>query len=1091
MKYDFDLSLDENASVGKIIAQISDNASVLEFGPGNGRMTSYLVSEKKCDVSIVEFDEELYKTVMQFANDGFLGNIEDYQWTAYFSGKAFDYIVFADVLEHLTNSEEVLKVSTGFLKDSGRILITFPNLAHNSVLIGLFNNELDWNEYGLLDRTHNTFFTQHGFEGVFERAGLNIAIEDFTYSQVGQNEINASYDQLPIPSRYDFKTRLFGEVYQYFYALAKETVLEPVRKVPENSNFVKPIIMTYHFGEDKDTGAFLFNNSTGENKATTHEIGENVTGLTIRPLEGSGILYFKATADNEEILPEKSNFVAVENNIYLFSGKEKPAFFDFTEEQISGKELKLDVDIISENQFYDIEELALLQANKNKQLLKKAKMTEQTLVREKEAQKELMQTRAKAFSSMTKHDPFLKIQLAKMRLMEYSYYSKKELKDVQINIEQVTTEDDESRTIIQGWGYSAGSLEPLHYACPALQGSYFNVTPTFRQDVIDSFDLKEKKKYGFNIVIEDFLADKIFLLDVSDTQEQCWKLKFNRFNLDNTPVTSRARRVLGAIRRNGIRKSLSNWHARRNSQTSYDVWIEQHENYHLEELKKESAAFSYQPKISIAVPVYNVEEKWLTACVGSLKNQAYPNWELCIADDCSTEEHIKPMLEKFASEDERIKILFREQNGHISEATNSAIGLATGEYIGFMDNDDELAPNALFEVVKALNNDRTIDFIYTDEDKVTVRGQRFDPFFKPDWNEELLLGHNYITHFVVVKKEIVTHEAGGLRHEYNGSQDYDFVLRATEVAKNICHIPKILYHWRTIETSTALDPQSKEYAYVAGKNAVKAALDRRGIDADVEMTKNYGAYKVSYQYNTHPLVSIIPVGKEENIGTWTENLLNSTYYQNFEILLPDKFKTAVGEADKRIRYVLAASVNEMAKEAKGSYLVFLNEFLMPKNNEWLDEMRRLVQKENTGIATGKIISKDEIVLNIGLTLNQAENRVEFEQKGASNKTIGYYFRPVLPREIYAATADFIIISRKDFETAGGFDTSLPSDLRGIDLSVKVRNQTGQKILFQPYAEMFLTQENAFCAPIPMDTLEQKYTEAELDDPYTNSNLFLI
>lgn len=176
MKYDFDMSVDEHTSLGKIVAQIYEGSTVLEFGPGNGRMTNYLMQEKNCEVSIVEFDEELYNFVMQFATDGFLGNIEEYLWLDYFGNKRFDFIVFADVLEHLVDPEKALANAKKLLNPEGKILITFPNLAHNSVLIGLFNNELDWKEFGLLDHTHNTFYTQPGFEQLFERIGLNLSL---------------------------------------------------------------------------------------------------------------------------------------------------------------------------------------------------------------------------------------------------------------------------------------------------------------------------------------------------------------------------------------------------------------------------------------------------------------------------------------------------------------------------------------------------------------------------------------------------------------------------------------------------------------------------------------------------------------------------------------------------------------------------------------------------------------------------------------------------------------------------------------------------------------------------------------------------
>lgn len=1089
MKYDFDLSLEEHTSLGKIIAQIDDHSSVLEFGPGNGRMTQYLVTEKKCDVSIVEFDEELYRVVMQFASDGFLGNIDDFSWVKYFGSKQFDYIIFADVLEHLTNTEAVLKKAKDFLTDSGRLLITFPNLAHNSVLIGLFNNELDWKEYGLLDQTHNTFFTQHGFESMFNRVGLHIDIEDFTYSQVGQNEIDTNYNQLPIPSRFDFRSRLFGEVYQYFYSLSKREIAHPTRFIPQNSNFVKEIVMTYQYSDKKESGMFLFNNVTGENKTSTHKITDNVKSLTINPLKGAGIVYFKASIGGKSILPDNSNFVTVEKDLYLFAGNESQPFFEFFEESISGKTLMIEIDIISEQQFYEIENIALSQSIKYRKNVRELTIKNCELSREFELQEELLRKRYLNFSDKLRYDPLAKLLFAKETLIDYKIYNDQLDNKIKLNIESIEIDEDESKTIIKGWGFNTDNFNPIIIEPSVSQGSTFKFSPSPRQDVIESFKLPEGD-YGFILEINDFLVKKIIKLIVTDGKNQ-WQYKFNRFNLNNSPVSSRLRRVLGSIRRNGPKATFRNYRNKKNNQNAYDIWIGNNENYDFSKLTEQINAFNFHPKISIVIPVYNVEEKWLLACINSLKDQIYDNWELCLADDASTETYIKPLLARLASEDSRIKVVFREQNGHISEATNSAIGLATGDYIGFMDNDDELAPNALFEIARSLNNDRTIDFIYTDEDKITTSGKRFDPFFKPNWNEELLLGHNYITHFVVVKKELLVQTVGGLRHEYNGSQDYDFVLRATEKAQNIHHISKILYHWRTVETSTALDPKSKEYAYIAGEKAVQEALNRRNVPAVVKMTQNYGAYKVDYQFDTHPLVSIISIGDETNIGSWVFEVLKTTSYQKFEILIPEKFKSAIDIRDKRINYVSTSDLNDIVKKAGGIYLLFLNEQLVPKNEDWLSEMVQMIQRKNIGIVTGKIISAQETILNIGLTLNSKKRQLDFDQHGASTHGIGYYFRPVLPREVFVTTADAILIEKNLIEELGYFDLSLPNSLLGVDLSLRLRKMTDKKIIFQPYSELLLNQSDIFEKPISLDSLTGKFSEDDFKDPYVNENFFLM
>lgn len=233
------------------------------------------------------------------------------------------------------------------------------------------------------------------------------------------------------------------------------------------------------------------------------------------------------------------------------------------------------------------------------------------------------------------------------------------------------------------------------------------------------------------------------------------------------------------------------------NQASYPNWLARNEVLDIEAMTQEIATFHYQPKISIAMPVYNVEEKWLRLCIDSILNQVYTNWELCMADDASTDPNVKKILTEYQQLDERIRVVFREQNGHISEATNSALTIATGEFVALLDNDDELAINAFYEVVKVLNENPELDLIYSDEDKIDMDGNRSDPAFKPDWSPDLLLGTNYISHLGVYRRSILE-EIGGFRKGYEGSQDYDLVLRFTEktTKERIKHIPKVLYYWR-------------------------------------------------------------------------------------------------------------------------------------------------------------------------------------------------------------------------------------------------------------------------------------------------------
>lgn len=1051
MKYDFDLSLEEHTSVGKIISQITEGSTVLEFGPGNGRMTQYLINEKKCEVSIVEFDPVLFKHVMGFAQDGFLGNIEEYKWNDHFATKTFDFIIFADVLEHLTDSERALQEASKFLAPNGEILLTFPNLAHNSVLIDLFNNKLDWKQYGLLDRTHNSFYTQQGFEELFERIGLAVRREDFTYAQVGQNELSASYEELPEMVRYDFKNRPFGEVYQYFYALRKEPVEQPERVVPVNSNYNKQVQLAYLIEDTFEIEPYIFNNQTNENKTTVHQAPSNAEKLRVVIGKVPATIELSIVVENKLLPIEETNASWYQEDLFLFPNIKEEPYVIIDGTLVAGKEFTVSVNVLNEEEFISSEVKVM-----------------QDVANEKEKNR-LLSLKLHYFD---KYD----YQLKTIPFEEAT----PEMNGIKLTIESIENNEAENEAIIKGWGFSETHHLPLDYLLADSMNA-IQVNAIYRPDVNEVFGIDSTEKFGFILTVKNRqVVDDIKLL-VIDDHDQIYPIVAKNAKPKNPPVTKKIRHLLGSIKRNGFAGAVKNYQRSKLLSANYEEWMTKVEAPTREQLIEASKELPFQPKISLVVPVYNVDEKWLRACVKSLTDQVYQNWELCLADDASPKAHIKPLLQELAAADERVKIVLREKNGHISEATNSAIAIATGEYIGFLDNDDILADTALLAVINALNENQNREFIYTDEDKLSMSGKRFDPFFKPNWNETLLLGHNYITHFVVVKRSVID-AVGGLRTEFNGSQDYDFVLRATEAAKEIYHIPNILYHWRTIETSVAMDPQSKEYAYVAGQNALQAALERRKLKGVVTMTKNYGAYKIDFSYEAEPKVSIILSG---NANEKQLTALLATDWTDIEILMSHS-----PIADERIRVIEGKNENELAKEATGEYLVFLAEELVPTKNTWLKEAMNFVRLPDVHAVTGKVISKDDAILNCGVLLDPENERVVYEQQGLSNKTIGTYFRPTLPREIYTATEDVMILTKADFLALGGFDLSLPTQVKGIDFSIRLSKEH-KRLIFDPYFEVRYPGENHFSVKSDAyATLAKKYSQ-ELNDPLINPNQFSI
>ena len=487
----------------------------------------------------------------------------------------------------------------------------------------------------------------------------------------------------------------------------------------------------------------------------------------------------------------------------------------------------------------------------------------------------------------------------------------------------------------------------------------------------------------------------------------------------------------------------------------YQVWISQNENWDVEAIQKEIQNFKYQPKISILMPVYNVEQNWLEKCIQSAQNQFYPNWELCMADDCSTDESVRPTLEKYAKSDERIKVVFRSENGHISRATNSALEIATGEFVALLDNDDELAPIAFYEVVKALNENPELDLIYSDEDKIDMQGNRFDPAFKPDWSPDLLLGTNYISHLGVYRRSIMN-EIGGFRPGFEGSQDYDLVLRFTEktTAQRIHHIPKVLYYWRILPTSTAADQSTKGYAFEAGLKAVQEALVRRGIKGTAHHAAGNGLYDVEYEVLSTDLVSIIIPTRDgyDDMLRCLNSIVAKTSYPNYEIIVADngstdermeklyaKFKGQLGERFRvesiDIPFNYSRINNLAAQKAKGKYLLFLNNDTEVITPGWITKMVSFAQFERIGMVGAKLYYPNQTIQHAGVIVGlggAAGHCHHTYPKG----DFGYFGKLEINVNYLAVTAACCMIRKADFEQLGGFEEKLTVAFNDVDLCLR-------------------------------------------------------
>ncbi len=476
----------------------------------------------------------------------------------------------------------------------------------------------------------------------------------------------------------------------------------------------------------------------------------------------------------------------------------------------------------------------------------------------------------------------------------------------------------------------------------------------------------------------------------------------------------------------------------------YADWIAEHENDILE-----TKPLTYNPLISVIVPVYNVQKNMLISCIESVKAQTYTNWELCLVDDASTMPEVKEILEKYNGQ-EKIKIQYRKTNGHISRTTNDGLQMADGEYIGLLDCDDVLAPNALYEMVKKLNEDTEYDFIYSDEDMLTENGKmRYNPVFKTEWAPDTFMSVMYTNHFSIFKREIAM-EIGGYRVGYEGSQDYDFVLRFTEKTKKIGHVSKILYHWRSRSESVASNPETKMYAYEAAMKAKKDALERRGLQGEVEYQKQIYQSRVFYKATGNPKISIIVPSKDNYtcIKTCFDSILEKTTYPNYEVILIDNGSTEENKAkyqricDKYgfvydyhpMKFNFSRMCNLGAGKATGEYYLFLNDDTEVLISDWLERMVGQAALEHTGAVGAKLYYPEENRLQHIGVINREEGPCHY-YSGVRESATNYKMQ--MDCNYSAVTGACLMISREKFKEIGGFNEELSVAYNDVDLCFKL------------------------------------------------------
>lgn len=548
----------------------------------------------------------------------------------------------------------------------------------------------------------------------------------------------------------------------------------------------------------------------------------------------------------------------------------------------------------------------------------------------------------------------------------------------------------------------------------------------------------------------------------------------------------------------------------------YQEWRKKRKLTEQERKAQKESVWKEPVIISVVVPIYRTPEEYLRQMIESVLAQTYPHWELCIADGSTDGGRCGKIVQEYAARDSRIRYQALEENLGIAQNTNAAMKMAEGEFLALFDHDDLLAENALYEVALAIASKDGVDMVYTDEDKVTSDlKEYFQPHFKPDFSPDLLRSNNYICHLLAVRRALAE-QVGGMRPEFDGAQDHDFIFRCSEQARAIVHVPKILYHWRIHKASTADNPISKQYAVAAGKRAVEGNLKRLGLKGTVEPLKDMGFYRVTYQVQGNPLVSIVIPNKDEKetLKRCLDSIREVTTYENYEILIVEnnsatreiwdyyreiENKNGIRILEWKKPFNYSAINNFGISHAKGEYIICLNNDITVITPDWIQKLLANCQRPEVGITGARLYFPDNTIQHAGIVLGIGGVAGSMFV-GMDRRRTGYMHKAVIQQDMSAVTAACMMIRKDVWKQAGGFEEKLAVAFNDVDLCLKVR-ELGLLVVYNPDVEMYHYESKTRG---PEDTEEKRrrfQTEIEYmrahwikylkdGDPYYNSNLSL-
>ena len=1067
-QYDTQLNTDTNTSDWKILQNIKSNSKVLEFGPAYGRMTKYMKENLKCKVQIIENDPDAYKISKQYAEKGFHENINDFLWEKYCKKKLFDYIIFADVLEHLQDPILVLEKAVLLLKDDGCILISVPNIAHSAVIINLINNKFEYKNTGLLDKTHIKFFTYSSLMEMLDYCSLFPVIEDgttcipeYTEFKNNYNDINGNTDIL--------ENRKYANIYQFVFKCVKKKYyfenkenIELKKLCIESSGTCVVFYDTgNNFNADEKKIIPFYRN--GNQFEVIISVSSDVKSIRFDPFEEYSCIIenIKIITDIGKINKIITNGVEI-NNIIIFDTIDPQIIINFNNRKISL------VKIIGNIYRFNFNDIAMLskfkrvfeQYNNLKSQNEIINNERNTLVNERDS---LINEK-----NNLSHERSILVNERDSLINEKNNLSHE--RNILVNerdylINEKNNLSNERNTLVNERNNLINMGNDLKYE---------------RDNLVNekNYLLKENNKVTTerdNLFYErNNISSELNMM----VNSRSWRLTRPLRNAANVIRKNKLLHLIAkgflSLKKHGIRntfKKIKNYKQKQ-------ILLLENINYlsDSEKITQKNTVFSKNVKISIVTPLYNTSEQNLIEMIESVNGQTYINWELCLADGSEKEhEYVKTICKNYARNDKRIKYCKLKNNEGIAENTVQAFNMSKGDYILLLDHDDLLAENALFEVVKAINNNQDADFIFSDrlvfDDKTKkILGYQYLPGFNPD----LLRSFNYASHLNVFSRYIIN-ETGFEKSGYNGSQDYEFELRVIENARKIVHIREILYYCRAGEGSVADNPRSKMYAYENGRKAIEEHIFRIGYPGKVEFIEKTFSYRIHYDIPENEKVSIIILNKDniKLLSRCINSIINDSTYKNYEIVIIEnnsklqetfkyynqitktyKDRIFVKDYGKLEEFNFSLLNNWGVKHTNGKYLLFLNNDTQVITPNWIEEMIMFAQRDNVGAVGVKLYYPDNTIQHCGLIIGLGGHCASHYDHRASKDAFGYMHCLSMVRNYSAVTAACMMIKRQDFLDVGGFDEELfKIGLNDVDICLKLREKN-KLVVFTPYAELY-------------------------------------